>query len=161
VVVVVKKQHGQQVAVLVSIVASECNYSGLYGLYAFKHFSLPVPMTSPRLVVWLLSSLCAFASTSCHQQRDPEPILSDLAQVSYAQTQCADKWGMAATSAQLETVATTYLAQQGINLVNAHAAKTGMEATCNACTCPTGLVLTGQVAYSQLAAIQAQGFTSK
>jgi hypothetical protein len=119
-------------------------------------------MTSPRFAVWLLSSLCAFASTSCHQQRDPEPIRSDLAQVSYAQTQCADKWGIAATPAQLETVATTYLAQQGINLVNAHAAKTGgMEATCSACTCPTGRVLTGQVAYSQLAAIKAQGFTIK
>ena len=118
-------------------------------------------MISPRFAAWLLSSLCAFASISCRQQGDPEPRLSDLAQVGYAQTQCADKWGMAATPTQLETAATTYLAQQGISLVNAHAAKTGTEAACNACTCTTGLVLTGQVTFAQLAAMQALGFTRK
>jgi hypothetical protein len=118
-------------------------------------------MTSPRLAAWLLSSLCIFASTSCHQQRDPEPILSDLAQVSYGQTQCADPWGLIRGTAQLETSATAYLAKQGIVLVNAHARQVSADVHCSACTCGTGVVLTGQVAYSQLAAIQALGFTMK
>ena len=118
-------------------------------------------MTSPRLAAWFLSSLCALASTSCHQQRDPEPILSDLAQVRYSQTQCADPWGLVRGTAQLETTATAYLAKQGITLVNAHASQVSAEANCNACTCGTGVVLTGQVAYAQLVAIQALGFTIK
>jgi hypothetical protein len=112
-------------------------------------------MTSARFTGWLLSSLCAF-STSCHQQHDPEPA---FAQVSYAQTQCADKWGLVRDTAQLETTATAYLAKQGITLVNAHASQVSAEAACNACTCGTGVVLTGQVTYAQLAAIQALGFT--
>jgi hypothetical protein len=103
--------------------------------------------------------MCALASTSCHQQHDPEPDFPDFAQVSYAQTQCADKWGLVRGTAQLETTATAYLAKQGITLVNAHANQVSAEAACNACTCGTGVVLSGQVAYAQLAAIQDLGFT--
>jgi hypothetical protein len=113
-------------------------------------------MTSPRLTTWLLSSLGVFASTNCQPQRDPEPA---FAQVSYGQTQCADPWGLVRSTAQLETTATAYLAKQSITLVRAHASQVSTEATCNACTCGTGVVLTGQVAYAQVAAIQALGFT--
>jgi hypothetical protein len=118
-------------------------------------------MISLRLAARFLGSLCILANISCRQQRDPEPILSDLAQVSYGQTQCADKWGLVRGTEQLETTATAYLAQQGITLVNVRASQVSAGANCNACTCGTGVVLTGQVAYSQLAAIQALGFTVK
>lgn len=97
---------------------------------------------------------------SC-QSRDPAPALYDLTPVSYAQTACADKWGPAATPQQLETVATAYLARQGITLTNAQAIRLSAGPVCYACTCGTGVVLTGQVASTQLAAIQALGFTRK
>lgn len=110
-------------------------------------------MPSFRLTACLLSGWCSLATISC-RQNDPE-----LALVSYAQTGCADKWGAAPTPAQLETVATAYLAQQGIVLVNAQASRVSAPAACLACTCRTGVVLTGRVAPEQLAAIQALGFT--
>jgi hypothetical protein len=118
-------------------------------------------MKSTRLSAWLLASLCVVASTSCHSERDPEPADADLVQVRYAQTQCADKWGSVRGTQQLETTATTYLAQQGITLFNAHASQVSVEAVCNACTCPTGVVLTGKVTSAQLVAIQALGFAKQ
>lgn len=110
-------------------------------------------MNSFRLAACLLSGWCSLATSSC-RRNDPE-----LAQVSYTQTYCADKWGAAPTPAQLETVATAYLAQQGITLVNVQASRVSEPAACFACTCRTGVVLTGRVAPEQLAAIQALGFT--
>lgn len=113
-----------------------------------------------RLPACLLSSLLLLAIASCKHSDEPEPesFPPSVYKVSYAQTQCADKWGPAPTTQQLETVATTYLAQQGITLKYATASQAAPAAVCNACTCPTGLVLMGQVDMSQLAAIEALGF---
>ena len=113
-------------------------------------------MNSLRLTAWLLAGLGTFAGTGCHKS-DTEP--TDLVRVSYAQTQCADKWGFTRDNQQLQTLATTYLAQQGITLLNTNASQTSPAAACAACTCRTGVVLTGEVPSAQLAAIQALGFT--
>ena len=115
-------------------------------------------MNALRLTAWLLAGLGTCASTSCHHS-DPEPLLNDQAQVSYAQTQCADPWGFTRDNQQLKTLATTYLAQQNIAFSATQATQTNAGAgVCAACTCPTGVVLTGTVPLSQLAAIQALGF---
>jgi len=116
-------------------------------------------MNFPRLTVWLLSSLCLLAGTSCKKNSEPAPPEADSIAVRYAQTQCADKWGQATTTQQLEAVATTYLVQQGIAFTQAHATQAAPAAVCNACTCTTGVVLEGRVNSSQLAAIQVLGFT--
>jgi len=118
-------------------------------------------MHSLRLPTGLLGSLLLLASTSCKHCNEPEPEIFPPAvyNVSYAQTQCADKWGQARTPQQLETVATAYLAQQGITLASPKATQAAPAAVCNACMCTTGVVLVGQVDASQLAAIQALGFT--
>lgn len=118
-------------------------------------------MNAFRLPAGLLGSLLLLASTSCKHCDEPEPeqLQPEVYNVSYAQTQCADKWGQARTPQQLETVAIAYLAQQGITLTFPKATQTGPAAGCSACTCPTGVVLVGQIHVSQLAAIQALGFT--
>lgn len=118
-------------------------------------------MTLPRPNAWLLSGLLALAATTaCTSKQDPEPEQPPVAQtkVSYAQTQCADKWGQAQTPQQLEAVATAYLAQRGIVLANPQATQAGPPTVCNACTCTTGVVLVGEVPPGQLAAVQALGF---
>ena len=119
-------------------------------------------MKSLRLTAWLLSGCFTLAGTACHSS-DPEPekLTASSIKVRYAQTQCADRWspGRGLSPAQLETTATTYLAQQGITFSNAHAAQSSPAAVCNACTCPTGVLLEGEVSAAQLAAIQALGFT--
>jgi len=120
-------------------------------------------MTSLRPTAWLLSSLLALASVACTCKKDtpePEQPKAQLIKVSYAQTQCADKWGQARTTQQLEAAATAYLVQQGVSLSNPKAtAPSAPGLVCHACTCPTGTVLVGEVPASQLAAIQALGFT--
>jgi hypothetical protein len=118
-------------------------------------------MKSVRLTAWLLASLCAFAGSSCHHKNSEPAPEADAVQVSYAQTSCADKWGQASTPQLLETVATTYLTQQGIALSQAQATRVNQGAICNACMCPTGVVLVGTVPASQLAAILALGFTKR
>jgi hypothetical protein len=119
-------------------------------------------MNSLRLSAWLLASLSALAITSCHHC-DPEPELppADVVAVSYAQTQCADKWGFTRDNQQFQTLAIAYLAQQGITLSQTQATQVNSGAVCNACMCPTGVVLVGTVPTSQLAAIQALGFTKR
>ncbi len=113
-----------------------------------------------RPTAWLLSGLLALATTACTSKTDPKPEQPPVAQtkVSYAQTQCADRWGQARTPQQLEAVATAYLAQQGIILTNPKATQAAPAAVCNACMCPTGVVLVGEVPPGQLAAVQALGF---
>ncbi len=121
-------------------------------------------MNALRPTAWLLSSLLALAGTGCSLCHEPdiEPApakQSSGIKVRYAQTYCADRWGQAPTPQQLETAATTFLNQQGISLVNAYATQAAPAAVCNACACTTGVVLEGEVSATQLAAIQALGFT--
>jgi hypothetical protein len=124
-----------------------------------------------RLSTWLLSGLLALTGMGCSTNNEPEPTSEDTSKpspiiciiegvkVRYKQTYCADRWGQASTTQQLETVATAYLAQQGITFNGAHATRATPAAVCNACTCTTGVVLEGEISPSQLAAIQALGFT--
>jgi hypothetical protein len=117
-------------------------------------------MKHTRLIVWLLSGLGGLTAISCNCKKDeirPEAEPATV-QVSYAQTQCADRWGQAQGTQQLATVATAYLAQQGITLYQPQASVRNPAAVCNACTCTTGLVLEGQVRPADLAAVQALGF---
>jgi len=105
----------------------------------------------------LLSSAC-FVGTSC-QPDDPEPeAKTTFVRVSYAQTYCADKWGQATGTQQLESVATTYLAQQGISTGQLTARVNGPASLCNACTCTTGLVLEGLVPATDVPALESLGF---
>jgi len=110
-------------------------------------------MQTNRLSAWLLGGLCAIASTGCHKTT------AELVEVSYAQTQCADRWGQANSTQQLQTVAKAYLAQQGITGHTLQASRTSAGAVCNACACPTGLVLAGTVRKADLPALLALGFT--
>jgi hypothetical protein len=113
-------------------------------------------MNSPQFPVWLLSGLCLLAAASCSKNTvEPE---DGKVQVSYAQTQCADPWGSVNGNLQLVTAASTYLASKGITLTNAQASQVSGPAACLACTCGTGVVLTGTVDSTQLAAVQALRF---
>jgi hypothetical protein len=118
-----------------------------------------------RFATWLLSGLCAFAAVSCTCKKEdirPEPEQKpQLVAVSYAQTQCADRWGQARGAQQLVAVAQAYLAQQGLTLNQPQAAATGTPSACAACTCPTGLVLEATVSPADLSAALALGFTKK
>jgi hypothetical protein len=82
-----------------------------------------------------------------------------MVQVSYAQTYCADPWGQAQGTQQLETVAATYLAQHNLTTPQLHASVKYPAAVCNACACTTGLVLEGYVSAADLPAVLALGFT--
>lgn len=113
-------------------------------------------MKTARLFAWMLSGLCAFASASCHKTT-AEPA-EETVTVSYAQTQCADRWGQASGVQQLQTVASAYLAQQGITGHTLQASVTSAAAVCSACNCPTGLVLAGSVRKADLPALLALGF---
>jgi len=116
-------------------------------------------MTRTRLTIWLLSGLCSLTALGCNCKKDvdPNPEQSTV-KVSYAQTQCADRWGQAQGTQQLAAVATAYLAQQGIILYQPRASVKNAGMVCNACACTTGLVLEGQVSPADLAAVRALGF---
>jgi hypothetical protein len=120
-----------------------------------------------RFAVWLLSGLCVLAAPGCICGPDtdtlPEPAQPETEQVavSYAQTQCADRWGQARGTQQLVAVAQAYLAQQGLTLNQPRASVTGQASACAACTCPTGLVLEATVSPADLPAVLALGFTKK
>lgn len=64
---------------------------------------------------------------------------------------------MASTPAQL----TAYLAQQGITLLSPQASPVNPTVACTACSCPTGVILLGAVAPTEVAAVQALGFLNK
>jgi hypothetical protein len=116
-------------------------------------------MKRTRLTIGLLGVLGSLSAASCFckEKVGPEPEQATV-KVSYAQTQCADRWGQAQGKQQLATVATAYLAQQGITLYQPQASLQNPPAVCNACTCPTGLVLEGSVSPADLAAMRALGF---
>jgi hypothetical protein len=117
-----------------------------------------------RFATGLLGGLCAIAALSCTSKEEvrPEPApKSDAVTVTYAQTQCADRWGQAPSAQQLVAKAQAYLAQQGLTLNQPQAAATGQASTCAACTCPTGLVLEATVSPADLPAVLALGFTKK
>lgn len=114
-------------------------------------------MKTACFATWLLSGWCALASTGCHKTT-AEPT-EEVVQVSYAQTQCADRWGQANSVQKLQTVAIAYLAQQGITGHTLQASVQSAGAACSACTCPTGLVLAGSVRKADLPALLALGFT--
>ncbi|OWP61367.1 hypothetical protein CDA63_19770 [Hymenobacter amundsenii] len=92
------------------------------------------------------------------EQEDPAP---ELVGVRYAQTQCADRWGQAASTQQLLAAAQGYLAQQNLTLHQPRASIKDAGAVCTACTCPTGLVLEGTVQPADLPAVLALGFTKQ
>jgi hypothetical protein len=115
-------------------------------------------MRTRLLSAWLLSSLL-FAS--CNKSSEPAPEeTADLVAVRYFITYCSDKWGNSNSSQQYITTASAYLAQQGITLSQAQITQyNGVIPACAMCTCATGKLLEGRVPSSQLAAIQALGFT--
>ena len=112
-----------------------------------------------QVAAWLLGSLCAVAATGC--AREEADLAPELVAVRYAQTQCADRWGQAAGTQQLVSVAQTYLAQQGLTLHQPQASVKSAGAVCAACTCPTGLLLEGKVQPADLAAVLALGFAKQ
>jgi hypothetical protein len=117
-------------------------------------------MKALRLSKWLLSCVCAIASTGCQKETaEPDALNTEFVAVSYQQTYCADKWGSAPGTQQLEAVATAYLTSQGIQADQLHARVKTQSAVCNACTCTTGLVLAGAARKADLPALLALGFT--
>ncbi|MGI4863772.1 MAG: hypothetical protein ACRYFZ_07585 [Janthinobacterium lividum] len=113
-------------------------------------------MKSRRLTIWLLSGLCTFAGASCKKSTtEPDP---DAVQVSYAQTQCADPWGLTTGNQQLRDAAVAYIKAKGVTTFPLTVSTAGPMAICTACTCPTGVVLTGTARKTDLVALQAIGF---
>lgn len=117
-------------------------------------------MTSLSRPVWFLASLVVLSVTGgCHNEEiQPEAATPSRVKVSYAQTQCADLWGQARSTQQLATVAQAYLAQQGVTLYQPQARVENIGVVCSACTCPTGLVLEGEVQATDLSIVLALGF---
>jgi hypothetical protein len=117
---------------------------------------------STQSLAWLLGSLCALSAARCTsnklEKEDPSP---KLVEVRYVQTQCADRWGPAPSTQALVTTAQAYLAQQGLTLHQPQATVQNPGAVCSACSCPTGVVLEGSVAPTEVAAVLALGFTKK
>jgi len=109
-----------------------------------------------RFTAWLLGSLCVVAASGCAREK-VGPTL-ELVGVRYAQTQCADRWGQASSTQQLVALAQAYLAQQGLTLHQPQARVDNAGAACNACVCPTGVVLEGRVQPADVAAVLALGF---
>ena len=113
-------------------------------------------MNARRLLTWLLSGLCTFAGASCHKTAaDPDP---EAVQVSYAHTQCADPWGYTTSNQQLVDAAYTYIKNKGITPFALQASTTGSMPVCTACSCPTGVVLTGTARMADWPALQVIGF---
>jgi vacuolar-type H+-ATPase subunit B/Vma2 len=112
-------------------------------------------MKLTRSTAWLLGSLCAIAATACTREEDAYP---DFVKVEYSQTQCADRWGQVRNKQELVAAAQIYLGQQGITLHQAKASRKGAAIHCDACTCPTGVVLEGKVQPTDVAAVRALGF---
>ena len=112
-------------------------------------------MTSPRLTAWLLGGLFALAGTSCHKSSDPDP---DAVDVGFIATQCADPWGLTTTNQQLKDAAYAYVKAKGLTPFAFTVSTAGPAAGCSACTCPTGVVLTGTARRTDLPALQAIGF---
>ena len=111
------------------------------------------------VTTWLLSGLCALSVMSCN--RDEDNIIVEPApqyvHVRYVQTQCADSWGQAQGSQALIAAAQTYLNQRNLTL-HQPLTTNGTPSACAACTCPTGLVLEGDVLPADLSAVLALGF---
>ncbi|RTQ49291.1 hypothetical protein EJV47_14215 [Hymenobacter gummosus] len=116
-------------------------------------------MKQLRLTAALLLAGCAFGATSCltHCDEEPEPA-AEIVEVSYAQTYCADRWGEARGTQQLETVAKAYLLQQGITPQQLQAAAVNAPSVCNACSCTTGVVLKVSVLPADLQTMLNLGF---
>jgi hypothetical protein len=115
-------------------------------------------MPLARVIGWILLGSASFSSAGC-RSTDPAPATdTELVQVSYAQTYCADRWGQTAGLQQFESVATTYLSQQGVTAHQLKARVKEQAAGCNACTCTTGLVLEGLVRQADLPTLEKVGF---
>ncbi len=112
-------------------------------------------MTAPRLTAWLLGGLCALAGASCQKSSDTDP---EAVEVSYAATQCADPWGLTTSNQQLRQAAYDYVKAKGITPFSLSSSASIPAAVCSACTCPTGVVLTGTARRADLPALQAIGF---
>jgi hypothetical protein len=119
-------------------------------------------MKTSRLSTWLFSGMCAFAAISCNDKKaeiQPETDTSiEKVHVRYVQTQCADRWGQAQGAQALIAAAQAYLTQRNLTLYQPTTSN-GSPSACAACTCPTGLVLEGDVRTADLSAVQALGFT--
>jgi hypothetical protein len=91
---------------------------------------------------------------------DCSPFLVDSVSVRYQQTYCADPWGQAQGTQQLQATAYAYLMQQGISL-RPGALKAYVRnpaSVCNACTCTSGVVIEADIISADLPAMQALGF---
>ena len=119
-------------------------------------------MKSIRPTTWLLSGLCALVAGSCTCKKDepvPDVEQAKTVQVTYDATQCADPWGFTNTGQQLATTAATYLVQHGISSYRHQTITQTNAAACAACTCKRGLLITGTVSQTELAAAVALGFS--
>ncbi|RAK66848.1 hypothetical protein [Hymenobacter edaphi] len=114
-------------------------------------------MKSVRLLACLIGFLGLSSIGSCEDD-DVVPAAERPVPVSYAQTQCADRWGQATSTQQLEALARAYLQQQGIVASDVYAARTGQAAVCAACSCPTGVILQATVRQADLQAVLDMGF---
>lgn len=110
------------------------------------------------LTTRLLVSLCALATAGCTNETIKPESAAARVKVTYDQTQCADRWGQAKGTQQLVAVAQAYLAQQGVTLYQPQATVKNTGAVCNACTCPTGVVLEGEVQPADLPLVLSLGF---
>ena len=114
---------------------------------------------SIRFAAWLLGSLCVLATSGCaHEKEGPTP---ELVAVRYTQIQCGEPWSQVYGAQPLVASAQAYLAQQGITLHHPQAHVIQAGGVCQACGCPTGVVLEGAVQPADVTAVLALGFTKQ
>lgn len=115
-------------------------------------------MNARLLTLGLLGGLCTFGGASCKKDSEPDP---NAVEVSYAQTQCADPWGLTQGNQQLKDAAAAYLKAKGVTAFPFAISTASPTAGCAACSCPTGVVLTGTARKTDLPVLQAIGFVQR
>jgi hypothetical protein len=99
---------------------------------------------------------------SACKKSETEPGPANPVTVSYAQTNCADPWAATAPNAStddgFQTAVQQYVEQKGVKLYSVKINNTATQATCRACTCPTGRSLEAKVAATDVAALTQIGF---
>jgi hypothetical protein len=90
--------------------------------------------------------LALFIGTTAFTCNKNENILSkepgdSLLTFSYAQTQCADPWPASADDNVTAQNVRRFLDSAGVPVSSVNIKKTALEATCLACTCPSGKII--------------------
>ncbi|RPD50698.1 hypothetical protein [Paracnuella aquatica] len=93
----------------------------------------------------LLTFFVIFAAFACNKNRsvllENKQLSADLVTYAYAQTQCADPWPASTDDNVTAQNVRRYLDSAGVPVSSVNIKKTALEASCLACTCPSGKII--------------------